>query len=52
MARDARKLIRVELPGQDSESTSDLINRLMGKNPETRFKFITDNAKFVEELDI
>ena len=35
-----------------SGETTDLIDRLMGKNPETRFQFITENAKFAEELDI
>jgi topoisomerase-4 subunit B len=31
---------------------NDLIERLMGKNAEHRFRFIQDNAEFVEELDI
>ncbi|MDR0319141.1 MAG: type IIA DNA topoisomerase subunit B [Rickettsiales bacterium] len=51
-----RKLIRVELPpkteeGQeDSEKTKMLVANLMGKKPEFRFKFITENAKFVKDL--
>ena len=52
MAPEARKLIQVIIPENDSGLTTDLIDRLMGKNPETRFQFITENAKFVEELDI
>jgi topoisomerase-4 subunit B len=31
---------------------ADLINTLMGKIAELRFKFIQDNAAFVETLDI
>ena len=52
MAPEARKLIQVIIPEKASEETTDLIDRLMGKNPETRFQFITENAKFAEELDI
>ena len=48
----ARKLIQVVLPEGELDSTTDLIERLMGKNPEMRFHFITNNAKFAEELDI
>lgn len=52
MAPEARKLIQVVIPEKASGETTDLIDRLMGKNPETRFQFITENAKFAEELDI
>ena len=52
MAPQARKLIQVLIPENDAGLTTDLIDRLMGKNPETRFQFITENAKFAEELDI
>ncbi|MDR2685522.1 MAG: type IIA DNA topoisomerase subunit B [Rickettsiales bacterium] len=51
-----RRLIRVELPpkteeGQeDTEKTKVLVANLMGKKPEFRFKFITENAKFVKDL--
>lgn len=30
----------------------DLVDRLMGKQAEARFKFIQDNAEFAEELDV
>ena len=30
----------------------DLVERLMGKNAETRFQFIQDHAEFVEDIDI
>ena len=47
-----RKLIKVVIPENNLAETSDLIERLMGKNPEMRYQYITENAKFVEELDI
>ena len=52
----SRTLARVTLPDSMDELTemkpSELINTLMGKKAETRFKFIQDNAAFVDELDI
>ncbi|PCJ99792.1 MAG: DNA topoisomerase IV subunit B [Zetaproteobacteria bacterium] len=47
-----------DLIDNDSHDTShlsevdDLVERLMGKNPEARYKFIQDNAQFVEDIDI
>ncbi|MDG2474765.1 MAG: DNA topoisomerase IV subunit B [Paracoccaceae bacterium] len=52
MAPNARKLIQVVVPSEASKTTTDLIDRLMGKNPEMRFRFITENAQFADELDI
>ena len=52
MAPNTRKLIRVVIPSDSTNTTSELIDRLMGKNPEMRFQFITQNAEFVQELDI
>ena len=52
MDPNARKLIKVVLPKDESDPTTDLIERLMGKNPEMRFQFITENAQFALELDI
>ena len=62
----SRTLLRVTLPEarnvitltaeQDMEPSladvDDLVERLMGKNAESRFNFIQDNAKFVQDLDI
>ncbi|WP_375261039.1 DNA topoisomerase IV subunit B [Palleronia sp.] len=45
-----RKLIRVRIDEQ--AETGDLVERLMGKKPELRFEYISQNAKFVEELDV
>jgi len=58
MSIKTRRLIRVELPpkteegAEDTEKTKTLISELMGKKPEFRFKFITEHAKFVKDLDV
>ncbi len=43
-----REYIDEDEPGE----TSDLVERLMGKKPELRFQYISENARFVEELDV
>ncbi|MDR0803814.1 MAG: type IIA DNA topoisomerase subunit B [Rickettsiales bacterium] len=58
MSPKTRRLIRVELPPKtdegiiDTAETKRIVNELMGKKPEYRLKFITENAKFVKDLDI
>jgi len=51
-----RTLQRVTLPGtataKTDKATAKLVDQLMGKKAETRFRFIQENAEFVEELDI
>ncbi|WP_112874357.1 DNA topoisomerase IV subunit B [Paracoccus endophyticus] len=49
-----RKLIRVSIDDEDGGETGDLVERLMGKKPELRFQYISENARFVEEegLDV
>ncbi len=47
-----RKLIRVRIVDEAPGETGDLVERLMGKKPELRFEYISQNAKFVEELDV
>ena len=47
-----RKLIRVSIDEDAPGETSDLVERLMGKKPELRFQYISENARFVEELDV
>ena len=51
MNRNTRTMARVSLP-KSVKSVEDLVETLMGKKPELRFKFIQDNAKFVDELDV
>ena len=47
-----RKLIRVSIHDEVPGETGDLVERLMGKKPELRFQYISENARFVEELDV
>jgi topoisomerase IV subunit B len=46
-----RSLIRVTLPQEYEERAGvrDLVDRLMGKNPEHRFRFIQENASRIDE---
>jgi topoisomerase-4 subunit B len=46
-----RQLIRITLPREYEQraSVNDLVERLMGKNPEHRFNFIQDNAAQLDE---
>ncbi|TVS02775.1 MAG: DNA topoisomerase IV subunit B [Rhodobacteraceae bacterium] len=52
MAPASRRLIRVSVDDDMPGETSDLVERLMGKKPELRFQYISENARFVEELDV
>ncbi len=59
MDKNKRTLLRVVIPTPNTEEgkeecfeTRRQVERLMGKNPETRFKFIIEHAKFVDDLDI
>jgi len=47
-----RKLIRVSIDEDEPGETGDLVERLMGRKPELRFQYISENARFVEELDV
>ena len=62
-----RKLLRVTLPDAEAAlgiaielrsgdspktETDDLVERLMGKNAEPRFRFIQENAQFVQDIDV
>jgi topoisomerase-4 subunit B len=59
MAPENRTLLRVTLPEEadphtaaEAKETADLVESLMGRKPELRFKFIQERARFVEELDV
>ena len=56
MNPDTRTLARVTLPDSFDELTevkpAELIETLMGRKAELRFKYIQENAHFVEELDL
>jgi topoisomerase-4 subunit B len=47
-----RTLIRVTVADEMPGETGDLVERLMGKKPELRFQYITENARFVEDVDV
>jgi topoisomerase-4 subunit B len=47
-----RQLLRVTVTDETAQDTQDLIQNLMGKKAETRFKFIQDNALNVKDLDL
>jgi topoisomerase-4 subunit B len=49
MKPGARTLIQVEIPEEAREDTDNLVERLMGKKPELRFKFIQENAQFAAQ---
>ncbi|HYF06581.1 MAG TPA: DNA topoisomerase IV subunit B [Acetobacteraceae bacterium] len=44
-----RTLLQVVLPPEQRAETSNLVETLMGRRPELRFKFIQDNASKVDE---
>ncbi len=48
----SRRLIRVSVDDDLPGETSDLVERLMGKKPELRFQYISENARFVEDVDV
>ena len=50
----SRSLLKVTLPSQyeDRQPVKDLVERLMGKNPEHRFAFIQSRAAAVSEDEL
>jgi topoisomerase-4 subunit B len=59
MSPASRTLLRVVIttpedpdPASEQKSAASMIDRLMGKKPESRFAFIQENARFVAELDV
>ena len=58
MSPNTRNLIKITLPKRDLKEADDrravdnLVNILMGKKPELRFKYIQDNAGSVNDFDV
>ncbi len=50
MSKKSRTLIRVTLGS--AEQAGKTVSELMGKNAESRFKFIKEKAEFVQDLDV
>ena len=48
MAIKTRRLIQISLNLSLLKETNELVDNLMGKNPEYRFKFISKNAKSMD----
>src|SRR6516164_9503298 len=47
-----RRLLRVVIPEDDRSYTEKTVTDLMGKEPESRFKFIMDEAYTAKDIDI
>ena len=43
-----KKLILINSKSADFYSNNELVQKLMGKNPEPRFDYIIENAEFIE----
>ncbi len=54
MSPATRSLIGITLPSQyeDRQPVKDLVERLMGRNPEHRFNFIQERAAAVSDDEI
>ncbi|MCK0208832.1 DNA topoisomerase IV subunit B [Starkeya koreensis] len=54
MSRKTRTLLRVTVAEAERATTADIVERLMGNKPESRFAFISERAAFASEqlLDI
>lgn len=46
-----RTLLRVVLP-EDGGETGELVEQLMGRKADSRYRYIQDNARFVTDLDV
>jgi topoisomerase-4 subunit B len=44
-----RTLVRVEIPDNERKKTDRLVEQLMGKKPELRFRYIQENAQFAAQ---
>ncbi len=51
MDPNKRTLLRVVLP-EDGGATGKLVEQLMGRKAETRYRYLQDNARFVTDLDV
>ena len=58
MSSKTRKLLKITIPKRDiieadqRRLVDELVNILMGKKPELRFKYIQENANLVNNFDI
>ncbi len=47
-----RTLVRVEIGDETRRETDNLVEQLMGKKPELRFRYIQENAQFASGVDV
>jgi topoisomerase IV subunit B len=47
-----RTLVRVEIGDDTKRETENLVEQLMGKKPELRFRYIQENAQFASGVDV
>jgi topoisomerase IV subunit B len=47
-----RTLARVIIPDGELGAVNDLVETLMGRKPELRFRWLQENARYAEELDV
>lgn len=52
MLPETRSLARVTVTAEMREAADKLVETLMGKKPELRFKYIQEHAAFVEDVDV
>ncbi len=52
MSPENRTLLKVQIASKDKKKTKKSVEALMGKKPELRFKFITENSKGVSAENI
>ena len=48
----SRTMLRVVLPEEEREETGRVVDNLMGRRPELRFRFIQERARFARDLDV
>ena len=54
MSQDRRTILKIIMDNnkKNIKKTDILMQSLMGKKPEFRFRFIQDNANFIKHVDI
>ena len=52
MSPDNRTLLKVQIASKDKNKTKKSVDALMGKKPELRFKFITQNSNKIDAANI
>ena len=50
MKPESRTLLKIHVEDGEEKATTRIVERLMGNKPEERFRFITENAEFAEEV--